>query len=193
MTTDQLTLAIPGITITETGAGTDLATPQQILAGLKHCRSVGAAWRWIVGDLVLALVDGDPKRLHEAWTQVDSLDIDSRPSLVRSVALAYVIPPEMRRPSLSWGHHEAVACEQLTADDRIRWLDLAEAEGLTVAALSDAIAEEIHGPAPDDDAAPTLLPRVKRTVVAEIEDLWARDPDAAVVLRADGTWRVLTP
>jgi hypothetical protein len=187
MTLIQPTL--PGIDITTTGARTSLATPEQLLAGLTYCRTVGAAWRWVVGDLVLALVDGDPTRLPEAWVMIEGLDIDNRPSLGRSVALALRIEPERRREELSWSHHEAVAF--MEADDQDRWLARAVDQRLTVASLTEAIAAELHPDDDPDDEPPSLLPRVKRTTIATMEQLWALDPSADIIVHPDGSARLV--
>lgn len=168
-------------------------TPAEALLALPRLRRHTGAVRWLAGDLVLDLIEGDPSRLHEAWQQIEGLDIDDRPSLMRSVAVAMAIPHPRRRPALSWSHHRAVA--GLPAEEQDRWLDEAEQRPLTVAALERAIADE-QG---EDDDEPELFPpppppwhRRHPAAVAALDEVFATDPGAAVVVRADGTWRLLT-
>jgi len=166
-------------------------TPADALAALPRLRRFGAAWRWVVGDLVLALVDRDPARLHEAWQQIGDLDLDDRPSLMKSVAVALQVAPERRRAALSWSHHAAVA--GLGADEQETWLGVAEDRGLTVGALTDAIA----GDEDEDDAPPLFDPPPRpwaqrhAAALAELDKAFSEDPARPVVVFADG--RTLVP
>lgn len=196
MTTDpsaleQLTLSPPelaALPFDATGL-TGAVTPEEAVRALPHLRRVGAAVRWLHGDIVLALIDGDTSRLHEAWQQIADLDLDDRPSLMRSVAVAIDIPRERRRAGLSWSHHAAVFRMEPEAQDR--WLAKAEADGLTVDALTKAIAAD-GAPEPDEPLFPEPKPwRLPPAAVHAIGDAFRADPTCAVVLRADGTWRVL--
>ncbi len=195
MTTDTSSLTpltIPGLATPLPFDGTGLTgpvDPDTIRAALPSLRRVGAAVRWLQGDLVLAIVDRDTSRLHEAWQMIGDLDLDDRPSLMRSIAVAYAIPRERRRSSLSWSHHQAVA--GLEPDEQERWLERAESGSLTVNALERQIADEL-APEPDEPLFPA--PKQFKLPAADLVRIAAAfeaDPDCAVVIRADGTWRVL--
>lgn len=187
----QLTLTIPGLDITPTGVGSTTLTHNETLQALGNMRRVGAAWRWVVGDLVLNLVDGDTSRLHEAWQQISELDIDERPSLMQSVAVAHAVPHARRIDALSWSHHKEVAL--MDGDEQTDWLARAVTNGWSVRELHEAIADEY---ADDEDPQPELpgvRPWADRHVKVwrEIGAIFESDPDARVVLAADGTMRVI--
>ncbi len=192
--TEPLALTLPGLaTLPFDGTGlTEGIAPDVALAALPRLGRIGAAVRWLHGDLVLSLIDGDISRLWEAFQEIGDLDLDDRPSLMRSIAVAHAIPRHRRRPGLSWSHHQAVA--GLEPDEQTRWLDEAERSSLTVNALEKAIAAEL---APDDPE-PLFPPPPKpwhtrhAAVLAAIDEAFQADPSAAVIVRADGTWRIVT-
>lgn len=191
---DQLTL--DGLHLTPLGARiTGPVDTGAVLAQLVRLRKAGAAWRWLVGDLVLALTaehDGD---LAYAWQQVASLDLDDRPSLAKSVAVSQRIPLGERRSDLSWSHHEAVA-GIADPDERSEWLGAAAVNQWTVrelrTELDQAYTADAEQPELEGADGPMLPPHLPKKTVHEIDGLWARDPDAAVIVRSDGTWRVFS-
>jgi len=187
-------LALPGLAALPFDATglTDAVDAETALLALPRLRRVGAAVRWLHGDLVLALIDGDLGRLWEAFQEIGDLDLDDRPSLMRSIYVAHAVPRHRRRPALSWSHHQAVA--GLEPDEQERWLLQAEASGFTVNALEKAIAADLA----DDEGEPLFPPPPKpwharhAAVLAAIDEAFAADPAAAVIVRADGTWRLVT-
>lgn len=192
--TDAAAPELPGLELSELGARTTgTIEPATVLAHLGHLRRVGAAWRWIVGDLVLALAAEAGDDLAAAWQQIAALDLDDRPSLMKSVAVAQRVPLERRRAELSWSHHEAVA--GLPATQQEEWLAGAIVNGWTVRhlrdALADAAAAEEPSPAQLGDPDASHRRRLPRATLSALEDLWAQQPDAAVVLHSDGSWRAL--
>lgn len=175
---------LPGIEVTPLGATlTGVLDPVATVGYLTRLRSVGATWRWLVGDLVLALADATD--LASAWREIASLDLDDRSSLLRSIAVAKAVPLAERRVELSWSHHAEVAGID-DAEERAEWLGAAVVNGWTVRQLHDAMSAPSDEP--DDDQG-ELLPHLRPAVVRAINDLWSSDPDAVVVLRSDGTWR----
>lgn len=188
MSDHQLALDLPGVSVTPVGVGDPTTiTPTQALDALRTLRPVGAAWRWITGDLVLALADHDVTRLHEAWQHLAGLDVDDRPSLMASVLVSIQIPPERRRAGLSWSHHRTVA--KLPPEEGDRWLDIAEAEGLSNHDLEGRIRDARE--AARQDELPGMKPwrTEHRKTLDAIGKLFAEDPDAVVILAADGSWR----
>jgi hypothetical protein len=184
-------LPLDGFAITYDPCG--LTGPVDIdtaLAALRVLGRTSAAVRWLHGDLVLSMIDWDLSRMHEAFEKIAALDLDHQPSLMRSISVAYAVPHERRRPGLSWSHHQAVA--GFGADEQTAWLDRAEAEGLTVHALEQAIRLAL---APPDDEPLPLPPPPKpwgerhRAALAAIGDVFDTDPDAAILVHADGTWK----
>ncbi len=181
---------LPALPFDATGL-TAHVTPEQALAALPRLGRLSGSLRWVHGDLVLAVIEGDTSRLHEAWQRIEGLDLDDRPSLMRSVAVAMAIPHQRRRPGLSWSHHRAVA--GLDPDEQDRRLEEAETARWTVAALERAIADDLA----DDDDEPLFPPPPKpwtkahAAVLARVDEAFAADPTCAVVLRADGTVRIL--
>ncbi len=171
--------ALPGLELCATGARItgDVDVPA-MLGHLVQLRRAGAAWRWIVGDLVLAIADTHDDGLAFAFRQISDLDLDDQPSLMRSVAVARAIPLPRRREVLSWSHHAAVV--PLGAVEQDRWLREAEARHLSVDAM---LGEVIDTQPPQPEPEPLPLPLVPRRTVAEIEEAWNRDPAAVVVLR----------
>jgi len=159
------------------------------LAALPRVRRLGAAVRWVQGDLVLALIDGDTSRLWEARQIIDGLDLDDQPSLQKSIAVAMLVPRERRRAALSWSHHAAVA--GLEPEQQVRWLGEAEERGLTVRQLEEAIAAELFGdPEPEPLPLPKPWTETHAAVLADLDRAFGADA-AVVVVHRDG--RVLTP
>ncbi len=183
---------LPGFDVTPLGARqTGAIDVGATVAHLVRLGRAGAAWRWILGDMVLALADGpDGEDLATAWRTVADLDLDDRPSLMKSVAVAKMVPYERRRSELSWSHHEAVAGIE-DAETQAEWLGAAVVNGWTVRQLREELAAAVA----DDDEEPLfevapstkMPPKVARAIEAAFAEGLAR----AVVVRPDWTWRVL--
>lgn len=192
-----------GVQVTDVGFSGRL-TPAQALAQLGPLRRIGAAWRWHVGDAVLDLIDRDTSRMHEVWGQIRDLDLDTRPSLMRSIRVALEFPLARRRPGLGWGHHDAVQGMEPEAQDA--WLDEVERwragrEPWSVDRLEAEIRKALAPPDPEPlvdpgPAAWTLPTQTQRLIAAE----FARDPEAKIlltagapplVIAADGTRRAV--
>ena len=75
--------------------------------------------QWAIGDYILG---GESLFGHEAYQLQESLGI-SPESRAQYVRVAQSIPPERRRPELTWSHHRAVA--YMEPDDQDRWLEQA--------------------------------------------------------------------
>ena len=95
----------------------------------------GAAW-WI-GDLLNA---GDA-RFGEMFSQVCEGAV-SADQLQRYESVARRVPPENRRPALSWSAHAAVA--RLSPPLQRKMLDRAERAGWTSAVLNRKVREEVE-------------------------------------------------
>lgn len=186
---DQLALALPGLDVTPVGADTLGIAQATALDALRAIRPVGKAWRWLVGDLVLALCGHDLTRQHEAWQALAGLDIDHQPSLMRSVLVASVFPLERRRESLSWSHHEAV--HHLSADEADEWLRLAALHRWSCHTLNERLkaSREQHR----QDPLPGTVPwrRSHAATLAALDKVFADDPEAVVVVTGDGAWKRL--
>lgn len=167
-------------------------TVDQAVTALAGLRRIGAAWKWIVGDVVLAAArNGDVSDVLQA---IAELDIDDAAALSRYVALAEAIPARVRRERLSWSHHAAVA--GMAEAEQEHWLGRAEACGWSVAVLRERLAAELD-PEPDQEPQGQLLPRVSRrtltAVATAVEDLWAAEASPSpvtVILLPDDSWRL---
>ncbi len=161
---------------------------------LPRLRRASAAIRWLHGDLFWSLCDWDPARMHEAVEVVEHLDLDDKASLGRSISVSMAFPRDRRHPGLSWSHHRAVT-QFCTHSPEVAdaWLAEAEANRWTVHQLEAAIRDEIEADRADREP-PLPLPKPwherHRQVLSAIDEVFDGDPDAAVVLRADGTWRL---
>lgn len=183
---------LPGFDVTPLGARqTGAIDVGATVAHLLRLGRAGAAWRWILGDMVLALADGpDGEDLATAWRTVADLDLDDRPSLMKSVAVAKMVAYERRRSELSWSHHEAVAGIE-DGETQAEWLGAAVVNGWTVRQLREEIAasydEDDDEPLFEVAASPRMPPKVTHAIEAAFADGLAR----AVIVRPDWTWRVL--
>lgn len=193
---EPITLDIgPNSLFTATGLAAPIDEATAIAALIK-LRRAGAAWRWIIGDLVLAIAAEHPDGLAHAWQTIADLDIDDPPSLHRSIAVAHLIPPASRRPTLSWSHHQAVLAggpqtPVTTGDPRDRWLDQADQHGWTVTELGRRIAAAHQDTLDLDEDGPPVRPfRLPAAMTAAVAAAWQRG--AAAVLWPDGTVTTIT-
>ncbi len=99
---------------------------------LAHGRRLGALGRgvaWWLGDW---LRYGN-LRYGERYARAAQVTGYDRQSLMNMVYVASRFEPARRRPGLSWSHHAEVAA--LEGVERDRWLDLAEAQCMSVRSL----------------------------------------------------------
>lgn len=68
---------------------------------------------------------------YDQWTQYFGKDQAAFQTLYNEKYISSRIPPERRRPGLSWSHHRTVA--DLTAEEQDKMLDIAEQKELSVA------------------------------------------------------------
>ena len=190
-------LTLPGLDLPVGACGlTGRVDEQSALQALVQLRKAGAAWRWIVGDLVLAIADQHPDGMPHALQLIADLDLDDRPSLMKSVAVAQRVPLARRRPGLTWSHHLAVLAggpdgPVQEADDRDRWLDAAANGDWTVGELERRIAEATQDPLPLGEGEATRPFRLPAATLAAVAAILRRNPTARVVLSMDGTVEAL--
>jgi hypothetical protein len=99
---------------------------------------IGKASQWWIGD---ALLHGE-NRFGEQFAQAASETGYSEESLRGFLWVASRIPPSVRRPTLSWSHHQVVAgCGD--TEEAKDWLEIAERSTMSVRELREAI----RGPA----------------------------------------------
>jgi len=182
-------LSLPGITVTKTGLEGDIPPPDAYTA-LKRFRNVTTATRWIIGDLAWAAIDHDPKRVPELLQNIAEWDIDDRPALMASLLVAHRFPVETRHENLSWSHHKEVA--KFDDTDAHYWLGRADHEKWSVHRMRETIRETRALTAPEQtEAIPKPWHTEHRAAVREISELFARQPDATVLLSSDGTWKTV--
>lgn len=193
----QLSLVLwlpPSVVITPVGADTVGIPARDALDALRAVKPVGAAWRWIVGDLVLSLCGHDLKDLHLAWQAIAGMDLDSHPAVVKSVLVAEAWPIEKRRGALSWSHHEAV--HHLPEAERDEWLRLAEqGDGRgpwschTLTARVKASREQHRqDPLPGTSPAGSWR-RDHASTITALDRVFRDDPGAVVLVTGDGSWK----
>ena len=195
----QLSLALPlppSVVITPVGADTVGIPARDALDALRAVKPVGAAWRWIVGDLVLSLCGHEIRDLHLAWQAIAGMDLDSHPAVVKSVLVAEAFPIEKRRGALSWSHHEAV--HHLPEVERDEWLRLAEqgdgrgawsCHTLTARVMASR-EQHRQDPLPGTSAAGSWRQAHASTITA-LDRVFRDDPGAVVLVTGDGKYRKL--
>jgi hypothetical protein len=116
----------PGIRWTGTGLEIDYVVTGDTWTVLVHrLLDVHDKTKWAIAD---ALIWGESHRPEEFGQVFDRETFGDRYEQISSwMRVAKRIPPERRKPSLSWSAHRAVS--HLEPDKRDRWLDRAEAEG----------------------------------------------------------------
>lgn len=180
-----LTVPLP-LDVTPTGipAGLpDLADVDLALL-MRHLDAVSGAVGWAMGDVLIEalarLRSGDGSGIPaEAWPSHQA-------GASRAVQVALIFPPETRRQTLTWAHHDLVAHR----DDRDRMLDTAEAEAMSVAALRAYCRQVDEDRRPQLDGMPPKPWRPPARVAADLAALWQADPAAVVVLRSSGEWEL---
>lgn len=109
----------------------------------ERLQGVQGAVQWWIGDWL----NYGKRAYHDNvvghdryWLAIEAFGRDHQ-TLLNYASIANRIPPEQRRDSLSFSHHEAVA--SLGTDERGYWLTKAEEERLSVDALRRSIRD--HG------------------------------------------------
>jgi hypothetical protein len=156
---------------------------EHVLWALGRARDMTS---WALGD---AIRFGEAV-YGERYAQAIEATGRAKSTLMNYVSVARRVPPSRRRARLSWSHHEAVA--SLEPRERDRWLDRAEAEGLSV--------EELRGlrgtrdlPAPVGPE-PSDCPAVLDELVASVrEQLRACGYGHEAVLEVSADAAVLRP
>jgi hypothetical protein len=130
---------IPGIVLTRTAlVAADKLPRELLLEALGRLERVEQGAQWWVGDLLVVYADhyGGIKAI-----KAGGYSYGARRTL-RSVAER--VPPERRRPDLTWGHHAVVARLHEHPEEQVEWLAKAAgggAKGWTVAELRRRIRE----------------------------------------------------
>ena len=108
----------------------------------ERLQGVQGAVQWWIGDWL----NYGKRAYHDNvvghdryWLAIEAFGRDHA-TLWNYASIANRVPPDQRRDSLSFSHHEAVA--SLGADERGYWLTKAEAERLSVDALRRAIRDQ---------------------------------------------------
>lgn len=157
----------------------------QALGALSQVRGV---LEWATGDALVEAMRRIGTGDAPAFL-VDALD-GCQAAHARAVTVAVAYGPHERRGGLSWAHHEAVAARP----DRDHLLDLAEADGLSVTGLREVLRrlraqEDRDRQLGGGHGLPQRPPGWwKPQLGSKLAVFWADNPDAAVVLRPDGTW-----
>jgi hypothetical protein len=108
--------------------GTELALDDWIEHG-RRLGVIGRASSWWIGDW-LRYGNLEFGERYARASRITGYDVQT---LMNMVYVATAIPPEQRRESLSWSHHAELAA--LPVEERARWLDMAEAERMSVRCL----------------------------------------------------------
>ncbi len=127
-----MTALIPleGATATALTLPTTLPYDEWARTGLALAR-MGKAVQWWIGDWLLF----GENRFGEQFAQAASETGYSEESLRGFLWVASRIPPSVRRPTLSWSHHQVVAGTEKPAE----WLDAVEECKWSVRELREAI------------------------------------------------------
>jgi hypothetical protein len=102
---------------------------------------IDRAVNWWIGDWLLY----GENSYGETYTQAVQETGRSRQTLTNLTSVAKRVPPEVRRATLSWTHHEAVS--PLSVAQQRKILDLAEEQGWTVRQTREAVREAQGKPA----------------------------------------------
>jgi hypothetical protein len=94
---------------------------------------IGRGVAWWLGDW---LRYGN-ERYGERYSRASRITGYDRQTLMNMAYVASRFAPDRRRERLSWSHHADLA--GVSAEEQEHWLDLAEADGLSVRCLREAI------------------------------------------------------
>jgi len=159
----------------------DMAYEQWHAAGAQ-LQKMGRAWQFWCGDWL----NYGEARYGEKYAQAIETTDFARQTLLNVASIAKRVPPERRRESLSFSHHEAVA--SLKPAEQDRWLSEAESEGYTVKRLRSRLnGVEKDAPDPDRQLSPTHKGSVMFKFVAESrEDAHKRVQEIVALIERKG-------
>lgn len=173
---------LPGLTLTETSATVDGPIDRpSVLAAVNALLDRESMTKWQAGDLLAALVDDDDGDRARTFCEVDARRY-SQAWLTSALLVSQRVAPELRRPALSWGHHEVVA--GMEPDDQDTWLGRAHREGWSIRVLVQAIHDAAQPRLPGTTPPPKPPWRATSTLSALDRVLGSH---GAAVVRADGT------
>ncbi|HEX2578655.1 MAG TPA: hypothetical protein VHK88_20090 [Aquihabitans sp.] len=139
-------LALPGFECSAVGArptDLDAIDPAATLAACAQLRPVGDVSRWLLGDFAAGLMAtvGEAEAIRRLAVQGHN-----QAEFEKAVKLALAVPHGVRRPGLTWSHHEEV--HRLDPPLQAFWLEVAETEGLSVRELRAAIKADLEADQP---------------------------------------------
>lgn len=134
----------PSITSVSWSLASDVSLGEWALHG-GRLGSLGRAVGWWIGDW---LRYGNA-RFGERYARAARITRYDVQTLMNMAYVASRFPIDQRREGLSWSHHAAVA--QLDEESRRHWLDLADAERMSVRCLRDAVRRASKKGADGDD------------------------------------------
>lgn len=117
--------------------------------------------KWAIADLV----NFSERRWGETYAQIAEATGRSPQGLMNITSVGRRVPQEIRRPELSFSHHEVVA--SLDRDEQVAWLDRAEEDRLTVEELRSYIRATRHEPNEPSLGASAPLPVIEALVAVE--------------------------
>lgn len=143
---------------------------------------MGRAWQFWFGDWVTW---GEAHYGEKYVQAIDITGLDYQ-TVANVVSVAKRVPPERRRSSLSWSHHEVVA--SLPPAEQDKWLDEAEQEGMTRNRLRSRLqGTSKDAPDPDAQLAATHIGSIRFKFCAESgDDAHARVKELASKLERMG-------
>lgn len=110
------------------------ATQEEMLQIAKQAVAMQTASPWWIGDVLREM----NRKFGETYAQYAS-ELNMESATLRSyVYICNAIPPSERRPTLSFSHHRFVA--SMRAEDRARYLNDAENQGMTAIEFMEYIA-----------------------------------------------------
>lgn len=103
---------------------------------------VDSATKWWIGDFLLT---GETYFGEHAYQAMESLGI-SEDTRMRYVNVAQRVPPERRRPELSWSHHKNIT--SLEPEEQNEWLERAVADDWSAHDLFEELKAQRHSSSP---------------------------------------------
>lgn len=184
---DTTALTLPGLTLHEVGAAIDGPIDRPaVYRALGALLGRESMTRWQIGDLLAALIDDDG---GDAAPTLQGVHVELKQQytqawLTVSLVVAQRVPLQVRRPELSFGHHEAVS--HLDPEVQAEWLAKAILHRWSVRDLVTNV-EKDQGDAQGELPLPPTLPRPP---ASQLRQILEADPDAWVLWQpASGTLR----
>lgn len=193
-------LELPGLEVSELGAWVVGPVDVDAVTAALGRLSRGETWtRWMAGDLFLALAaaydlehPGEVEGAGVAAAFVAVSPLGFAPAwLNQAIEVSRRVPVDRRRAGLSWGHHRAVAVDDVPAGDQGMWLGRAVANGWSVRQLEAAILEWLSADQGQLEL-PDPPPRIPPAAVARIVEAAALTDDGWVLVHV-GDWAVRAP